>query len=98
MISDEFVTKYIGLRRKEQRLYTDAEVLALPWAEKDNPHFNEWKIRKKTVRRLLNYITKLKPAADILEIGCGNGWLTAQMAKATSGNITGLDVNEVELE
>lgn len=35
---------------------------------------------------------------DILEAGCGNGWLCSQIAKAITGNVTGLDINKPELE
>jgi ubiquinone/menaquinone biosynthesis C-methylase UbiE len=34
---------------------------------------------------------------NILEIGCGNGWLSAQLAKNTSGQVVGMDINKEEL-
>ena len=60
--------------------------------------FKEWKIRKKSCDHLLYYIKKQGRICNILEIGCGNGWLTAQLASVTKGTVTGIDVNRAELK
>ena len=78
-------------------MYTDEMVKQLPAIVKIHPHYAEWLIRKRSSKKLLQYIRKRYSAANILEIGCGNGWLSAQMAEATTGNVTGLDLNHVEI-
>src|SRR5579859_1218772 len=35
---------------------------------------------------------------DILEIGCGNGWLSHQLAGIPGSEVTGLDINFTELQ
>ena len=95
---ENFAEQYIQLRKKEGRLYNDDELRQLPNIRKDHPHYKEWQIRKRSCRKLLHYIRKKNNILNILEIGCGNGWLTAQLLKVTSGNVTGLDINGIEIE
>ena len=92
-----FEKLYIQLRKKEQRLYSDEVVRNLPVIAVDHPHFKEWQLRKKSCDRLIKYARKKRKALTILEIGCGNGWLAAQLAKHISGQVTGMDVNNEEL-
>jgi ubiquinone/menaquinone biosynthesis C-methylase UbiE len=63
-----------------------------------HPYYHEWEIRKRSAKKLLDYIRQGGNEPDILEIGCGSGWLSAQLATATKGKVTGIDVNGVELE
>jgi protein-L-isoaspartate O-methyltransferase len=98
MANQVFADKYTRLRKKEGRMYSDAEVLNLPSIHCSHHFYNEWTIRKRSCKVLLQYLKKKDPAQNILEVGCGNGWLTAQLATITSGNVIGLDINKKELE
>ena len=94
----EFADQYLELRLKEKRLYSDEEVKQLPLIRRSHPHFSEWKIRKKSARRLFRYLKKKKRPLKILEIGCGNGWLSAFLAKHPSFEVIGSDINRFEIE
>lgn len=93
-----FAEQYILLRTKEGRLYSDATVKLLPSINAGHTQYREWQIRKRSANRLLRYIRQKNTTPDILEIGCGNGWLTARMASVTLGKSTGLDINTKELK
>jgi ubiquinone/menaquinone biosynthesis C-methylase UbiE len=95
---NEFERLYISLRKKEGRYFTENEIVRLPRVGRSHPLFKEWKIRKKSCDHLLHYIKKQGRICNILEIGCGNGWLTAQLASVTKGTVTGIDVNRAELK
>src|SRR5215203_4755336 len=79
--AEAFEKLYMQLRKKEQRLYTDEEVRNLPQVIAAHPHFKEWQLRKKSCGRLIEYLDQKNKPLHILEIGCGNGWLSAQLAK-----------------
>lgn len=95
---NEFEKLYIPLRKKEGRLYSDREITKLPEIATSHSHYKEWEIRKNSCNNLLNYIKKNGHVCDILEVGCGNGWLTAKLSSTTTGTVTGIDINRVELE
>jgi ubiquinone/menaquinone biosynthesis C-methylase UbiE len=97
-MTGEFADQYLELRLKENRLYSDEEVKRLPLIQRSHPHFNEWKIRKRSARRLFRYLKKKKMPLKILEIGCGNGWLSALLAKHPSFAVIGTDINRFEIE
>lgn len=92
-----FEKQYICLRIKEGRLYTDEEVAQLPVIGRSHPLYNEWQIRKQSLSKLLSHISKKGNNPDILEVGCGNGWLSAQLAAHTFGEVWGTDINQTEL-
>lgn len=96
--ASSFAELYLRLRQKEGRIYTDEEVAALPHIYASHPCYSEWVIRKHSLKTLVSYINHKNKFSEILEVGCGNGWLCAQMAKATGASITGLDINTFELE
>ena len=96
--ADQFEQLYAGLRKKEDRMYTDDEVARLPVINNAHPYYKEWAIRRKSLKRLLEYIIHRNNEPSILEIGCGNGWLSAQLATVTTGQVTGIDINETEIE
>lgn len=93
----EFEKKYIDLRRKENRLYADEIVQALPEIPPGHPLKKEWNVRKRSVNKLLNYLKEKPGTKKILEIGCGNGWLSNQLSTLSSAEVLGLDMNEAEL-
>jgi len=79
------------------RIYTDHEVTLLPFISSDHPYYAEWKVREHSTRRLLKQIQNVGSSVNILEVGCGNGWLAARLANITSGEVTGIDINMQEL-
>lgn len=92
-----FEKLYMQLRKKEQRVYTDEEVRNLPQIAAAHPYFKEWQMRKRSCDRLIEYLDQKNKPLHILEIGCGNGWLSAQLAKNTSGQVVGMDITKEEL-
>lgn len=97
-IAEEFEQLYIRLRQKEGRIYTDEETANLPCINKDHPNAKEWEIRAYSLKKLLTYIKHIASDPTILEIGCGNGWLSAQLTAATKGKVIATDINNTELE
>jgi ubiquinone/menaquinone biosynthesis C-methylase UbiE len=49
-------------------------------------------------RRLALQIQQVGSAINILEVGCGNGWLAAKLAGITSGEVIGVDIDKRELQ
>jgi len=94
---DSFETSYISVRQKEKRLYSDEEASTLPVVSNNHPHRLEWLIRERSVSQLIKYLRNRK-VATILEIGCGNGWMTHQLVEALSVEVCAIDVNGTELE
>lgn len=92
-----FEELYISVRRKERRLVSDAELMFLPDVESSHVHYNEWLIRKRSSMRLIAYLKKKKRPLKILEIGCGNGWLSSRLSAIPSTTVIGLDINEPEI-
>jgi ubiquinone/menaquinone biosynthesis C-methylase UbiE len=93
-----FEELYVALRLKEGRIYSEKEIAELPLVASSHPHYKEWLIRKRSCNKLLRYIQRRGHICNILEVGCGNGWLAARLASSTRAKITGLDINTVELE
>ena len=89
---------YLRLRQKQGRIYTDADVVTLPYIYTSHLHYSEWVIRKHSQKALISYIKNKKTVTSILEVGCGNGWLCSGIAKAVDAEITGIDINIHELE
>ncbi|MEL6256344.1 MAG: class I SAM-dependent methyltransferase [Bacteroidota bacterium] len=94
----DFETPYIRYRKKEGYVLSDAEVSELPKTFLYNLHRKEWELRSKSVNRLLNYLKKKGGKARILDLGCGNGWVSNKLAHLEGFEIFGLDINLFELE
>ena len=92
-----FEKLYLQVRKAEKRLYSDDEVKILPGIISGHPHSDEWKQRKGSCERLIKYLDKKQKPLRILEIGCGNGWFSAQLAKNASREVVGIDINKEEL-
>lgn len=87
---------YLGIRDKENRIYTDDEVRQLPYGiPKAHIHYKEWKIRQLSLKKLISIIDDTQ--TRILDLGCGNGWMSYQLSKQNI-EVVGLDINEYELE
>jgi ubiquinone/menaquinone biosynthesis C-methylase UbiE len=65
----------------------------LPRLSKTHPHHREWAGRITSAGRLVRYLAGNKKAAHILEIGCGNGWLSHQLSSVPGSRVVGLDPN-----
>jgi SAM-dependent methyltransferase len=93
-----FEKKYIVIRSLENRLCTDEELSKLPEIAADHPHRREWEMRANSGRRLVHYLSGRRKSFEILDIGCGNGWLTHHLAEIPGSTVTGMDINFTELQ
>ncbi len=77
----------------------DDELLAkLPNVPDDHPHAKAWRIRKQGLNKLLAVLHKyVNSGAKVLDVGCGNGWMSNRIAEA-GFDVTAIDVNLPELE
>lgn len=89
---------YFQLRSKEQRMYSDAELIHLPEISVTHPYYKEWQLRKKSAGKLIQWLLKKKQPLHILEVGCGNGWLAKLLAGIPGSEVTGSDINYTELQ
>ncbi|HEY4655698.1 MAG TPA: class I SAM-dependent methyltransferase [Cyclobacteriaceae bacterium] len=92
-----FADQYLLLREQEGRLLPDALVSNLPSIPGDHPLYREWSVRKRSAERLVRYLKK-KDVHAIMEIGCGNGWLTNYLCHALHADCCGIDITKNELE
>jgi release factor glutamine methyltransferase len=92
-----FRNLYYAVRKMEERIYTDEQVRQLPSIDASHVHAKEWQTRRESSGRLISYLTSSKKKMNILEIGCGNGWLSHRLSKIPMSNVTGIDVNSEEL-
>jgi SAM-dependent methyltransferase len=87
---------YLQVREKEGRLYSDEMATRLPDVAPDHPLGMEWRARRSSAARLIAYLEHLSKPIQVLDLGCGNGWLSNLMAR--SGTlVAGVDRNEPEL-
>lgn len=97
-IHGEFEKDYILLRKWEGRLYKDGEVARLPDIATHHPHYREWLMRKNSATKLCNHLRRKSRSLEILEVGCGNGWLSSCLSDIGGNHVLGIDINTVELE
>ena len=93
----DFSRQYFLLRKKEGRIYSDGEVANLPEINKQHRYYNEWELRKRSGNQLKKWLADKKRPLQILEIGCGNGWLSALLSGIPLSQVTGIDINTEEL-
>jgi ubiquinone/menaquinone biosynthesis C-methylase UbiE len=94
----EFEKIYLKIREKENRIYDDATLKTLPDIKTSHPLYDEWKIRKKSMQKIIAYLINKDRILNILEVGCGNGWLTHHLAMIKNSYVVGVDINKFELE
>ncbi|WP_020535685.1 class I SAM-dependent methyltransferase [Lewinella cohaerens] len=94
---NDFEAAYLEARIKEGRLYPDEIVKQLPYLPLEHPQAREWKLRQHNVKLLLEQLKK-QPKSSILDLGCGNGWLTHQLVTNEEVQVLGMDINTPELE
>lgn len=95
---EAFEEMYVAVRDKEGRLYSDKQVARLPDIDAGHRYYKEWKIRERSSEQLINHLKKEQRALNILEVGCGNGWLSSKLADIPNARVTGLDPNRIEIE
>lgn len=92
-----FEKNYIALRTQEQRIYSDDVVKQLPEIPPTHPLKKEWSIRKRSTEKLKEYLSAKTQSKKILEVGCGNGWLSHHLSTLPGKEVIALDLNETEL-
>lgn len=95
---DPFEADYLAIRNEEKRIYSDEQLRSLPLVDKEHPHRQEWAIRQKGLERLLEYRRKHPSIKSILDLGCGNGWMSNALARQSGATVIGLDMNSGELQ
>jgi len=96
---ESFESAYLNIRNKEGRLLSDDLVRSLPNIPKNHALYIEWMKRNFTFKNLTNHLISM-PLKNILDIGCGNGWLVHNLSNALTDSspfFLGLDVNKMEL-
>jgi len=93
-----FEKLYLLVRQKEQRVYSNAEIVNLPEIATHHKQHYEWSVRKDSCKSLIRYLKKKNQFLRILEIGCGNGWLSHKLAEIPRTEVIGLDINLTELQ
>lgn len=88
---------YTASRKIENRIYSDEEIAKLPFIARTHVHYHEWRVRRRSSGRLINYLEKKNKSLSVLEVGCGNGWLSARLASMRNSTVTGTDINSIEL-
>lgn len=79
---DPFEQQYLQIRRKEGRLYTDAQVRSLPRPGGALGNTLEWQVRALSSSLLVQHLQAHTGHGAILELGCGNGWLSHLLAQS----------------
>jgi ubiquinone/menaquinone biosynthesis C-methylase UbiE len=80
-----------GRRDRYVRGFTDEEVAQLPDLPESHGQSRIWRHRKASSRRLVEYLAFKNKALSILEVGCGNGWLSFQLSSIPGNKVLGLD-------
>lgn len=93
-----FEPAYLAVRKAEQRIYDDAQVRRLPEVDPAYRHAREWTLRRDSLARLLADLQQGGAAHTILDLGCGNGWMTHRLGALPGCRVLGLDLNAHELE
>ena len=78
-------------------MYSDEWVRCLPYLPGGSAHAGEWKLRARSARRLRSYLGQRTPLR-LLEVGCGNGWLSHYLSLLPGTVVVGIDINGPELQ
>lgn len=93
-----FEEKYWCVRQREQRIYSDDELRQLPQVAASHVYYEEWRIRERSAVQLSQYLMEMHKPLHILEVGCGNGWLSNCLAALPGSKVVGTDINRAELQ
>lgn len=91
-----FESLYERTRTAEHRILSDEQLLRLPDGT-DLWNAQEWTIRSHSADRLVHALAKRESGLRILDVGCGNGWLSALLQR-TGHSVLGIDKFTTELE
>jgi SAM-dependent methyltransferase len=95
-LNSAFEDVYIKVREQENRIHADEFVSKLPHAERTHPNKKEWDMRRSSLQKLITHLKK-NGVSRIMELGCGNGWLSNSLAVRLKAEVCAIDVNETEL-
>jgi len=93
----DFERIYLSLREKENRFYSDEVAKNLPSLPPTHPLSKEWKARAFSSQRLIAHLSRKGGNPKVLDLGCGNGWLSNMLAAIPGSEVVGVDVNDAEL-
>ncbi len=96
-VHETFQTVYLRARRSEGRILPDAEVAILPHVALGHPHLDEWQVRKHSTGSLFAYLASQHRPIRLLDLGCGNGWLSHRLSTIEQSQVDAVDINKVEL-
>lgn len=95
-ISKDFEEQYVGVRKKEGRIFSLEEIRQLPVVSKTNPHFKEWQYRAYSFGQFKHYFQQKQPKR-VLDLACGNGWMMYQLNQSIT-QFVGVEINALELQ
>lgn len=94
-----FESQYIKVRKDEGRIYSNEIVRTLPLFPLSSPLHKEWRIRAFSANQLIKHLSqRLTNSSTLLELGCGNGWLSNHLQAHLNCSVLGVDMNKKELE
>ncbi len=90
---------YLEVRRRETRVLTDEALMQLPEVKAPAELAREWRWRKRALERLDEYLQAHfgKQPTRMLDLGCGNGWMSNRLAAHANREVWAADLNETEL-
>ncbi|MBK6729541.1 MAG: class I SAM-dependent methyltransferase [Bacteroidetes bacterium] len=93
-----FANVYAAVRKAEGWDYDGAVLQSLPHVNTHDPLFNFWKSRNVSTQFLITYLREKNNQNLILDVGCGNGWLTHLLAtEFADTEFYGVDIFKEEL-
>lgn len=97
--NSDFAKVYATVRKAEGWDYEEATLKLLPQVDKHDPLYNFWKSRIVSTQFLIAYLKKKINHHSILDVGCGNGWLTHLLASQfAETKFFGIDIFKEELD
>ncbi len=90
--------EYIKARKIEGRLYSDDELKNLPNIYKSHQYAKEWRVRKRSYKQLLKSYQKKLSQLHVLDLGCGNAWMSNKFSIDINAEVWAVDINQAELE
>jgi 2-polyprenyl-3-methyl-5-hydroxy-6-metoxy-1,4-benzoquinol methylase len=93
----DFVKTYGALRQREGWTCSDEVLRTLPQVAPGSEHSAEWALRARSAERFRDWLSAATPCR-LLEVGCGNGWLSHFLARVNGIDVTGIDINGPELQ
>lgn len=97
-VNESYEKIILKIRKLENKIYNDDEVKLLPFASRLNPQKNEWELKAKSFLRFKAYLSQRSSGLNILDLGCGTGWLASKILKEQNHNFYCVDINLSDLE